>query len=641
MLRELHISNFAVIEDAAIELREGLNCFTGQTGAGKSLVIGAFEALLGLRPAADLLRQGADEGRVSGIFELRHPDVIRRINELADLSLNPDAKGGEQLLITRKLFSSGRTSFTISGQPATASMVRALGELLVDVHGQHDHQYLLKPANQLLLLDRFAGCETLRMQFTAIHAQVRELHQRRAQLTASQALRRQQLELYEFQADEIDKAAPVSGEYDEITARHRLLANLERVKREAGGAHAALQEADGAVLERLHTIVAVVRDLSEIDADLANVSKSIKEAAALLQDAAFDLGRYLNRVDLDPAELEEVTERLNTLNRIIHKYANATPGSPSVGGGLEDAIAYRQQIEVEILRLRGESQDMVSIDKQIEPLQKQLEQIGKQLSTARRAAAKKLAPLVEAQLAELGMAEAKLEVEFQSAATLPVPSSLTPNPQSPAPDSSPTGYDTIEILVQPNPGQPPRPLRKVASGGELSRVMLALKGIFAESDRVSVLVFDEIDANVGGRMGSVIGDKLRRLAAHHQVLCITHLPQIAAYADHHLRISKSVEAGQTRTRVDSMTGDTRRVAELAEMLTGSSASPTTHRQAEELLREAQPHREKTRGMSTLVPMNSSPKITAAPPITIPPIAPARRRTAVPTGKIRAKIRQSA
>lgn len=601
MLRELHITNFAVIEDAAIEFRDGLNCFTGQTGAGKSLVIGAFEALLGLRPAADLLRQGTEEGRVSGVFELRHPEVIRRINELTDLALDPAAPAGEQLLITRKLFSSGRTSFTISGQPATASMVRALGELLVDVHGQHDHQYLLKPANQLLMLDRFAGCEAMRLQFAAVYAELRELQNRRAELTATQTLRRQQLELYEFQADEIDKAAPVDGEFAEITARHHLLANLERVKREATGAHAALHDADGSVLERLHTIVAVVRDLSEIDADLASVSQSIKEAAALLQDASFDLGRYLNRVDLDPAELEEVTERLNTLNRIIHKYAR--------GGSLEDVVAHRQQIETQILRLRGEGEDLAGIDKLAGPLQKILDTLGAQLTAARRAAAQKLVPLVEAQLAQLGMAEAKLEIEFQNLAV--------------AADSSHTGFDTIELLVQPNPGQPARPLRKIASGGELSRVMLALKGIFAESDRVSVLVFDEIDANVGGRMGSVIGDKLRNLAKHHQVLCITHLPQIAAYADHHLRISKSVEAGQTRTRVESITGDTCRIAELAEMLTGSSASSTTQRQVEELLREA------SRSVSRSESRRPDPKTKTPSTITIPKIqSPAPEKSAV-------------
>jgi DNA repair protein RecN (Recombination protein N) len=576
MLRELHISNFAVIEDAAIELREGLNCFTGQTGAGKSLVIGAFEALLGLRAAADLLRQGADEGRVSGIFELKDPHVIRRVNELADLDLDP-AAAPEQLLITRKLFSSGRTSFTVSGQPATASMVRALGELLVDVHGQHDHQFLLKPANQLVMIDRFAGCEPQREQFASIHREARDLARRRAELQASQTLRRQQMELYEFQAQEIDDAAPVEGEYEEVSARHRLLSNLERVKREAGGAYSALHDAEGSVVERLHMIVAAMRELGDLDEDLRPIAAVVKDAAAQLQDAAFDLGRYIHRLDLDPAELEEVTDRLNALNRLIHKYGSAA----GPGGGLADVLAYRHQIESEITRLRSESEDLATIDNQAAPLRKQLADIGAHLTQARKAAAAKLAPLVEEQLAQLGMAEARLSVAFE--------------PADPDAGESPSGFDSIELLVQPNPGQPARPLRKIASGGELSRVMLALKSIVADADRVSVLVFDEIDANVGGRMGSVIGDKLRRLAAHHQVLCITHLPQIAAFADHHVRIVKSVEAGQTRTRVEAMTERDRRVGELAEMITGSNPTPTTRQQADEMLRLADAPRLSPRG----------------------------------------------
>lgn len=564
MLRELHISNFAVIEDAAVELREGLNCFTGQTGAGKSLVIGAFEALLGLRAAADLLRQGADEGRVSGVFELCDPRVIARVNELADLNLDPAAKV-EQLLITRKLFASGRTSFTLNGQPATAAMARAIGELLVDVHGQHDHQFLLKPANQLLMLDRFAGSEPLRQQYTALYHEIRTLGQRRRELEASQTLRTQQLELYEFQAQEVDAAAPVEGEYAELAARHRLLINLEKVKRDAGGAYAALYEAEGSALERIQTIAAVLRQLADLDEDLSDVAKGVKDAAAALQDAAFDLGRYVGRIDLDPAELEEVADRLNTLNRLIHKYGQAT-------GTLEDVIAYRRQIETDLHRLRGETADLATMDRQLTPLRGKLAGVGAELGAARRAAAGRLARLVETELKELGMAEAKLSVEFQPADD---------------PADSASGPDAVEILVQPNPGQPARPLRRIASGGELSRVMLAIKSIAAESDRISVLVFDEIDANVGGRLGAVIGQKMRDLAAHHQVLCITHLPQIAAWADHHLRISKAVESGQTRTRVVSLTGDPRRVEELAEMLTGSQTSATTLQQARELLAEAQ------------------------------------------------------
>ena len=562
MLRELHIANLAVIEDAQVELGEGLNVFTGQTGAGKSLIIGAFEVLLGLRSAGDLLRDGADEGRVSGVFELHSGEVIEQINALADADLDTDCRA-EQLLITRKLFASGRTSVSVNGRPATIGMLQAIGELLVDVHGQHDHQYLLKPANQLLMLDRFAETEDLRRRYAAAHRELGELRHRRAELEASALLRSQQLELYSFEADEIDQAEPTEGEYDELAARHRVLSNLQRITAEAGQVHAALYEADGAVTDRLQGIVGVLRELADLDEELAPIADDVKAALASLQDAAFSLGRYINRLDLDPAELEEVESRLNSLNRLVHKYADR-------GGTLADVLARRRQIGQQIEELRSQSEDLASIDEQIGPLHERLVEIGRELSRRRHAAADRLCPLVIEQLAELGMAEAQLQVSFETADE---------------PGEAATGLDEIELLVAPNPGQAARPLRRIASGGELSRIMLALKGIIAESDRISVLVFDEIDANIGGRMGSVIGDKLRKLASHHQVLCITHLPQIAAYANHHLRIAKRVTRGQTRTEVQTLV-DADRIDEIADMLAGKKRSATTRKQAKEMLAAA-------------------------------------------------------
>ncbi len=565
MLRELHISNLAVIEDASIELAEGLNCFTGQTGAGKSLVIGAFEVLLGLRSAGDLLRTGAEQGRVSGVFELADRRIVERINEAADLSLDP-ARRPEQLLITRKLFASGRTSVSINGQPATLGMLETIGEQLVDVHGQHDHQLLLKPAHQLLMLDEFGECDDLRRQFTRLHRRLGGLRERKTGLAASAKLRRQQLDLYEFQAGEIDEADPTPGEFEEVSARHRVLSNLGRIHRESAAAHAALYESDGAIAERLQAVIGVLGSLSELDDQIKQIVADLRTAAAQLQDASFTLNRYLNRLDLDPAELEETEHRLNTLNRLIHKYGHETDGAT---GTLDDVIAYRQHIEGEMTALRSQREDLASIDAQIEPMERALRELGESLTVQRQAAAKKLGPLVEAELAELGMGEAKFDVAFETV------------------EYHASGGDEVEMLVQANPGQAALPLRKVASGGELSRIMLALKGIVASADRVSVLVFDEIDANVGGRMGTVIGRKLGDLAAHHQVLCITHLPQIAAFAGRHLKIAKQVTHGQTHTTVSTVEGDGR-IEELAEMLTGKNATGTTRKQAEELLALAQP-----------------------------------------------------
>ena len=565
MLRELHIVNLAVIEDAHVELGPGLNCITGQTGAGKSLFIGAFEVLLGLRSAGDLLRDGAEEGRVSGVFELTDPEMIEQANAIADLSLDT-RHAPEQLLITRKLFASGRTSVTLNGQPATLGMLARLGELLVDVHGQHDHQYLLKPANQLLMLDRFAECEPVRKQYADLHRQWHEAAQRREQLEASATLRRQQLELYEFQADEIDQVEPTEGEYEELAARHRVLSNLERIQRDAGDVYQAVYETDGSAAERMQLAIGMLAQLAELDEELTPIVDEMRSALAQLQDAAFSLNRYSNRLDLDTGELEQIEQRLNSLNRLIQKYGSAS------GGSLEEVLAYRTQIAGEIEKLRGESEDLSTLTDEIDAIRNEMTRVGGKLSKARRKAAKSLCPDVEQQLAELGMAEAQLEVRIDS---------------TESPGDSASGLDDIEILIATNPGQDPRPIRKIASGGELSRVMLALKSILAQADRVSVLVFDEIDANIGGRMGTVIGDKLRALASQHQVLCITHLPQIAAFADHHLKLAKSSSEGQTRTDIHVLI-DKQRIDELAEMLAGKSRSATTRKQAKELLAMAKP-----------------------------------------------------
>ena len=593
MLRELHISNLAVIEDAAVEFVAGLNVFTGQTGAGKSLIIGAFEILLGLRPGGggDMIRPGADEARVSGVFEVCSPQMAQEIAHIVDQTVHAD----DQLLITRKLFASGRSSVSVNGQPATAAMVRHVGQLLVDIHGQHDHQYLLKPSNQLLILDAFAQCTGYREQFADAWRELRDLERRRNELSASRTLRRQQLELYEFQAQEIDTVDPQPGEFPELQARHNLLSNLQRIRKDAGQTYAALYEMDGSVSERLQAITHVMQDLAEMDESLADLAEQVRTATLSLQESAFELSRYVDRLEDNPGELAEVEERLNALNRLIQKYGDAAQADDPADG----VLLYRRQIASQIEELRGQDEDLSQIDQQAAKLQEVLENVGQQLHEARAAAASRLRPMVEDQLKQLGMADATFDVHFDT---------LKPTD----PQVGPSGLDTIEMVVQtnPGPGQEMRPLRKIASGGELSRIMLAIKSILADSDRISVLVFDEIDANIGGRLGSVIGQKLRELAnpgrtskaagsrkrrrpasphGQHQVLCITHLPQIAAFADRHLRIEKSVTGKgskrETRTTVVPLDGK-HRIDELAEMMAGKEASPTTRKQARELMEAA-------------------------------------------------------
>jgi DNA repair protein RecN (Recombination protein N) len=599
MLRELHISNLAVIEDAVIELDAGLNVFTGQTGAGKSLIIGAFEVLLGLRVGADMIRSQAEEARVCGVFEIRDSFVAGEVAAVLDQEIT----AGDPLLLTRRLFSSGRSSVSVNGQPATAAMVRQIGQHLVDIHGQHDHQYLLKPSHQLQILDAFAHGEDLRQRFGEVLSSWRQLQQQEKELAASRTLRRQQLELYEFQADEIDAADGQVGEFPELQARHHVLSNLKRIKKDATHANAALYEAEGSVIERLQVITHLLLELADLDESLNPTAEQVREATLSLQEASFELGRYVDRLEDDPGELVEVEDRLNTLNRLIQKYGDGSASAAELSEStltdedpLATVLAYRQYIGARIDELRSQNEGLAGITQKIAVAKTQLLAIGRQLTELRTAAAAKLRPLIEGQLKELGMADAHFEVGFESMIL------------DDARISS-SGLDAVEMLVQTNPGQEPRPLRKIASGGELSRIMLAIKSILASSDRVSVLVFDEIDANIGGRLGAVIGRKLRDLAvgsaaktrgkkknapatgadAGHQILCITHLPQIAAFADQHLRIVKSVTgkggSKQTRTTVAAIAGQ-ERIEELAEMMAGKQATDTTRKQARELIADA-------------------------------------------------------
>ncbi len=594
MLRELHISNLAVISEARIELAAGLNCFTGVTGAGKSLVIGAIGVLLGLRSPGEMLRHGADEGRVSGLFETTDPALLKAVAELTDVDVAAD--GGE-LLITRKLYASGRSSISLNGKPITLSMLRQVSEQLVDVHGQHDHQYLLKPSNQLDVVDQFGSLFDLRARYRAVYDQLQAAQSRLKELSTNGDVRRQQLEMYLFQAKEIDAAQLDANEFATLATRSSVLANLETLKTDAGGVYGSLYEADDSLLDKLKGMANTLDHLSALDPALTGIAAQVRDATITLEESASDLSRYVDRLDLDPAELAETTERLNTINRVLHKYT----------GDIDGTLSLRAELAKKIAALEGAGEDLSALRDSLAPLRKQLKQLGDELTTKRTAVAQKLGPLVERGLADLGMEKAKFNITVAPAATPEAPAAATP-----------TGLDHVEFVAQTNPGQLAQPLRKIASGGELSRIMLALKGILAKGDRVDVLVFDEIDSNVGGRLGSVIGNKLRGLADSHQVLCITHLPQIASYADRHFTVRKEVTGGKTESQVRRMDGP-ERLQEIAEMIGGHKITDTTRAQAKELLEVAQSEFGPERKRVTY------PEVAAAK--TSPDAAPRRAKTA--------------
>ncbi len=566
MLRELHISNLAVIADATVEFDAGLNCFTGQTGAGKSLVLGALELLLALRSGQSMLRVGADEARITGVFMIQNLVLRRRLAEITDLPLADEP----EMILVRRIHQSGRTTASLNGHPLTGSMLKNIAETLVDIHGQHETQYLLERENQLTLLDDAGQLGAIAGEFRDLYKQRRECLRQFREMNASQTLRRQQIELYEFQFREIEDANPQSGELEQLEVRHRLLSNIEKIKRQVGSAYAALYEDDGSIIGRLKSVAAVLLEAAELNQEFSSAAEQVKDSTIALDDAAFTLRRTLDRLELDPEELATVTDRLNMLHRLISKYCDP-------GGNVEQLRAYKEHLREQLTELKSADQNTTALEARIVALEQQLSQRGAELSQGRKKAAERVIPGVHQQLAELGMKDARFHIEFSPVQAVSVADGNTDDPFG-----SPSGLDTVEFMLAPNPGQPARPLRKIASGGELSRVMLAVKSILAASDRVSVLVFDEIDANVGGRMGTILGEKLRAIARRHQVLCITHLPQIAAYADRHISIKKIVRDGESYTTVSTLSGQSR-LAELAEMMAGKNITPTSLAQAEELL----------------------------------------------------------
>ena len=556
MLRTLSIQNLAVIEDAQVEFDQGLNVFTGATGAGKSLVIGALELLLGLRASAQMVRAGAAEARISALFEI-HSDAVRRELEAAvDLPLEDG-----QLAITRRVPATGPSRASLNGQAITAGMLRTLGQLIVDIHGQYDQQYLLQPVNQLTVLDAFGKLDSARTAYRAAHDAYRQLLARRAELQAGSDLRDQQLELYEFQADEIDRAQMQPGELADVETRRNRLANAERLAGDLSAVYQSLYDDEGSITDRLKAMTGVLDDLMAFDPALEEFAKTARDAAYSLEDLAYQVRSRADRVEFDPAALAEAEERLQLLRRLADKY----------GPEEEDVFRTREELDGKIRSLRGQADDASGIETRLGELQSQVMSLGADLRAAREKVARKLEKKVESGLRELEMKETQFRIVMEPAVD---------DQGRPAP--TPAGLDRAEFLIAPNPGEPLQPMRKIASGGELSRIMLALKGVLAQADRVSVLVFDEIDSNVGGRLGAVIGRKLAELARHHQVLCITHLPQIASFAARHLTVRKESREGRSFTSVEFLDGE-RRIAELAEMIGGKNVTATTRKQARELL----------------------------------------------------------
>ncbi|MFK7990903.1 MAG: DNA repair protein RecN [Sandaracinaceae bacterium] len=560
MLTFLRVRDLAIIDALEIELGPGLNVITGETGAGKSILIDALSLVLGERGRSELVRTGAPEAAVEALFDLSDDEPARARLEASGLSPDPE------LLARRVVKAGGRTRAYLNGSLATARQLSEHVAELVDISSQHEHHTLVDPATHLEYLDAFGELRGPRQAVADAHAALREVEDRRRAAEAALEERGQREDLLRFQIGEIDQLAPQPDELETLEHEWDRLRHAERLTTASGGAEEALYAADGSVTERLGKLAHDLRGAAALDGALTPMAEMVESAMTQLEEAARELGAYSRDMTLDPARLAEVEERRVRLKRLARKY----------GGDLAGALAFREEAAEQLGALDQAEERLEALEAQTAAVFERAAEAARALSEARAAIADDLGTRISAQLESLGMGGARVEVKVAPLAERR--GELTVDGAR----LSETGIDRVEFLIAPNPGEEPRALSKIASGGELSRAMLAIKRVLAGVGRAGLYVFDEVDSGVGGGVAEVIGQKLADVARHHQVLCITHLAQIAAYADKHFRVSKEVEGERTRSRIEPL-GEKERLEELARMVGGIEITKKTRGAAEELL----------------------------------------------------------
>jgi len=539
MLRFLKVRHLAVIEQVEVEFGPGLNVLTGETGAGKSILVEGIGLLVGGRASSDLIRTGEDVASVQAVF---------------------DGPGGDDLIIRREITSAGRSRAFVNDDVVTTAALKEIGRGLVGLHGQHEHQQLLDPASHLALIDAFGSLDARREEVTARYQAWREAQDALDRTKMDARERAARIELLSFQLDEIDKAAPKPGEDETLAAERQVLGNAERLARLTAEAYAALYDGDSAALASLGAVWKRLTELSEVDPRFAPYVEMRDTIKPQLEDLAYFLRSYVDDIDASPERLQSVEDRLSALERLKRKH----------GPALDDVIAKAASLRTERDALTAPEEQTGSLERRVAEAASAYLERARALSKARRAAGSEFMRRLVDALGDLAMARTRCEVRFPAA-----------DPDDPARWTA-TGIDSGEIYLSPNPGEDPRPLARIASGGELSRIMLALKTIASADAPGRTLIFDEVDAGIGGAVADVVGAKLKALAARDQVLCITHLPQIAARADRQFSITKTVKGSRTVTSVTALDRAARE-RELARMMGGETITPRLLQSAQEMI----------------------------------------------------------
>src|SRR2546423_6790305 len=539
----LRIKNLALVEDLEWQLAPGLTAITGETGAGKSIIIGALQLLLGERTDKSLIRTGADLCTVEAVFAGEELKQIDRLLEESGVE-----SGDRELIVKRSFSTAGTNRQFINGSPTTLAVLKKLGDELVDLHGPHDHQSLLSSERQLALLDGYAHTGDTLHEFSEAFRKLQSLRAEHTSLSIAESAREQEIDLLRHQINEITSAGLTTGEEEEISTRYRLASNSKRLLELAAAISQKLSEADDAILPQLAETQKLLRDLEKIDQEKSTLADAHAACIVELTEISQALGRYAEQLDLDPAQLAALEERVTLFETLKRKY----------GGSIEEVIGFGERAAERMRKIEGRDAELERLSEEIETARGEVERIGHALHKARSKAAPKLAENIRANLRDLGFRQSEFDVKMSALE-----------------EARGTGFDAVELLFSPNPGEPLKPLRLIASSGEISRLMLAIKSSLAAQDAIPLLVFDEIDANVGGEIANAVGEKMRKLAGEHQVLCITHLPQVAAAAATEFGAPKGTLGGGTPSRLCEGGGEPRQ-ARIARTLGGKTDSALKH-----------------------------------------------------------------
>lgn len=575
MLLELSITNLAIIDHTRIQFQDGLNAITGETGAGKSILLDALGAVLGVRVSSDLVRTGAKSALVEGQFELPPEGFEVVLELLEEVGIEHDPT--EPLILSREIAASGRSTARINGRMVTASQLNTIGSLLVDIHGQSDHLSILDPDEQRLILDRYAGLEELRARVAESIIEWRSARRALADLNTGSREREQRRDLLAFQVSEIDDISPAPEEDETLRRERDVLQNADELRNSALGAVEALtgesEEINAVTL--LREMEQHVLEAAALDSGANTLGERATEILVLAEDLARDVRDYAEGIEGDPERLLNVDDRLNSLQVLKRKY----------GTTLQDVIAYRDQAASELEELSADRYDPASLKDRLMKTESAAQKLVLQLSEARAKAAKKLSAAIMQSISDLHMGNSEVEIrveQFDDQQGLPLGDGRTVR-------ADVSGIDTISFLIAPNKGEALKPIGRIASGGETARMMLAIKSILSDVDETPTLVFDEIDVGVGGRSGQMVGEKLWNLTSRHQVIVISHLAQIAAFADKHFRITKQEHDTRVVSEVEELDPPTRE-EELAAMLDGIPATPESLANARAMLQRVHEYR---------------------------------------------------